>query len=412
VDVLYILVALALVFSAGFFSSAETAVLAANRMRLRHLAATGNRRASRVLSFLDKPDTFLTSILFGNNVSLVVATSLLTVTAERYSGEAAGVLAATVVMTVLLTLFSEIIPKSIVLEDADYFAMSFAPAVNFLDKLFKPVVWAVNVVAGGLLGFVRVRAERLPFASREELRAILTARGPRTRTEVLQRRIIRRIFGFGETTVEHVMVPLADVISFPENATKADVVAALADSGYSKYPVYRDGREDVVGVVVARDLMTSTPDTPIKPYLWRPVYVSPGESVEELLPRLAPRRVDMAVARDEAGAAVGILTQEDIVEEIVGEIEDEYDWGAAGLIRHGDGYTADARVTVNYFNERMTVPLPAGDYVTLGGFLTSRLGRVPSSGDVYEWAPYRFRVLRATPRAARLVGIEVSKPAA
>ncbi|MGD8718795.1 MAG: hemolysin family protein [Candidatus Zixiibacteriota bacterium] len=411
-DVLYILVALALVFSAGFFSSAETAVLAANRMRLRHLAATGDRRAARVLSFLDKPDTFLTSILFGNNVSLVIATSLLTVAAERYSGEAAGVLAATVVMTVLLTLFSEIIPKSIVLEDADYFAMSFAPAVNVLDKIFKPVVWGVNVVAGGLLGFVRVRAERLPFASREELRAILTARGPRTRTEVLQRRIIRRIFGFGETTVEQVMVPLADVISFPETATKADVVAALADSGYSKYPVYRDAPENVVGVVVARDLITSTADTSVKSYLWRPVYVSPDDSVEDLLPRLAPRRIDMAVARDEAGAAVGILTQEDIVEEIVGEIEDEYDWGAAGLIRHGEGYTADARVTINYFNERMPAPLPAGDYITLGGFLTSRLGRVPSSGEEYVWPPYRFRVLRATPRAARLVGIEVDKPAA
>jgi CBS domain containing-hemolysin-like protein len=191
-----------LVFAAGFFSSAETAVIAANRMRLRHLAAAGNRRAAQVLSFLEKPDSFLTSVLFGNNVSLVVATSLLTVVAQRHAGEAAGVAAAAVAMTVLLTLFSEIIPKSLVLEDADYFAMALARITAVLEKAFRPVVWVVNVFAGGLLGFVRVRAERLPFATREELRAILTARVPRTRTEVMQRRMIRRIFNFGETTAE------------------------------------------------------------------------------------------------------------------------------------------------------------------------------------------------------------------
>lgn len=407
--IIYLLLVIALLFAAGFFSSAETAVLAANRMRLRHLAAVGNRRAARVLSFLEKPDTFLTSILFGNNVSLVVATSLLTVLIARYSGEAASVVVTTLVMTVLLTIFSEIIPKSVVLEDADYFAMSFAPVIGFLETLFKPVVWATNVVAGGLLGLVRVRAERLPFATREELRAILTSRQPRTRTEIVQRRMIRRIFGFGETTAKDVMVPLADVVALPETATKKDIVAALGLSGFSSYPVYRVRREDIVGVVVARDFTTSPADAPVKTNLWMPLFVSTGESIETLLPRLAKRRVDMAVVRNESGRAVGIVTEEDIVEEVVGEIEDEYNWGSQGLVRHGDGYAADARLAVNYFNERMPVPLPRGDYITVGGFLASRLGRVPKSGDEYVWPPYRFRVLRATPRAARLISVETLK---
>jgi len=260
--IIYLLLVIALLFAAGFFSSAETAVLAANRMRLRHLAAVGNRRAARVLSFLEKPDAFLTSILFGNNVSLVVATSLLTVLIARYSGEAASVVVTTLAMTALLTIFSEIIPKSVVLEDADYFAMSFAPVVGFLGTVFKPVVWATNVVAGGLLGLVRVRAERLPFATREELRAILTSRQPRTRTEIVQRRMIRRIFGFGETTAKDVMVPLADVIALPETATKKDLVAALGQSGFSSYPVFRGRREDIVSVVVARDFIASPADAP------------------------------------------------------------------------------------------------------------------------------------------------------
>ncbi|HUV86232.1 MAG TPA: hemolysin family protein [bacterium] len=407
-SVVYLILVIVLIFAAGFFSSAETAVLAANRMRLRHLAAVGNRRAARVLSFLERPGSFLTSILFGNNVSLVVATSLLTVLAARYSGEAASVAVATLAMTVLLTVFSEIIPKSVVLEDADYFAMSFAPVVGFLETLFKPVVWAANVVAGGLLGRVRVRAERLPFATREELRAILTSRQPRTRTEVMQRRMIRRIFGFGETTAEDVMVRLADVTALPEDASKKDVVAALGRSGFSSYPVYRGRREEIVGVAVARDFIALPADVPVKANLWMPLFVSARESVETILPRLANRRVDMAVVRNEAGRAVGMLTQEDIVEEVVGEIEDEYNWGSQGLIRHGEGYTADARLAVSYFNKRMPVPLPRGDYITVGGFLASALGRVPKSGDVYDWPPYRFRILRATPRAARLISVELS----
>jgi CBS domain containing-hemolysin-like protein len=340
---------------------------------------------------------------------LVVATSLLTVLIARYSGEAASVVVTTLAMTVLLTIFSEIIPKSVVLEDADYFAMSFAPAVGFLGTVFKPVVWATNVVAGGLLGLVRVRAERLPFATREELRAILTSRQPRTRTEIVQRRMIRRIFGFGETTAKDVMVPLADVVALPETATKKDLVAALGQSGFSSYPVFRGRREDIVSVVVARDFIASPADAPVKANLWMPLFVSTGESIETLLPRLANRRVDMAVVRNESGRAVGIVTEEDIVEEVVGEIEDEYNWGSQGLIRHGDGYAADARLAVSYFNKRMPVPLPRGDYITVGGFLASRLGRVPKSGDEYVWPPYRFRVLRATPRAARLISVETLK---
>ncbi|UCH77782.1 MAG: HlyC/CorC family transporter [Candidatus Coatesbacteria bacterium] len=407
--ILYLVAVLALVAAAGFFSSAETAVLAANRMRLRYLAAHANRPASYVLSFLKNPDRFLTSILFGNNVSLVVATTLLTVVIQRYMGEAAGVVAATIAMTVLLTLFSEIIPKSVVLEDPDFFAMAFARPVRLWATAFAPVAWAARVVAGGLFGLVRVRAERLPFATREELRAILTSRGPRGRAEVVQRRMIRRIFTFGETTAGEVMVPLAEVVAVPETATREDVVAALARSGFSKFPVYRETPEEIVGVVIARDLITAAPRAPVRDYGWAPVYVSAEESVEALLPRLQTRRVDLAVVRDGRGRALGILTQEDIVEEVVGEIEDEYDWGVHGLLAQAGGYTADGRLAINYFNERMPAPLPPGDYVTLGGFLASRLGRVPSSGDVLEWPPYRFRVLRATPRAARLVAVEVRR---
>ncbi len=121
------------------------------------------------------------------------------------------------------------------------------------------------------------------------------------------------------------MVPLTEVVALPDTGTKADVVAALARSGFSKYPIYRRDRENVVGVVIARDFIASPADTPVKAFIWAPLFVSPEESIEALLPRLRARRVDMAVVHDARGRALGILTQEDIVEEVVGEIEDEYD---------------------------------------------------------------------------------------
>jgi putative hemolysin len=398
-----------LVAIAGFFASAETAVLAANRLRLRRRAETGNRGAARVLAFLEKPDRFLATVLLGNNISLVAATSLFTLAAEESLGELGGIAFATVVMTAGLTLFAEVIPKSVTLENADGFAIAYSPALRSMQILFAPVVWLVNLAAGGIPGRVGARAGSLPFVTREELRAILTERRGRGRAEMVQRRMIRRIFLFGETKAGDVMVPLDDVVLLSAGAVKEDVVAALTRTGFSKYAVYEGRRDNVVGVVVARELLTAAPAAPISAYVSKPLFITPGESIEDILPRLSARRVDLAVVRDDEGRALGIVTQEDIVEEVVGEIEDEYNWGVSGFVGHGRGYTADSRLLVRYFNQRMPVSLPAGDYVTLGGFLAARLGRIPVSGDVYEWPPYRFRVLRATPRAARLIAVEITE---
>ena len=404
----YLLVAAALVGVAGFFAAAETAVLAANRMRLRHRAAAGDRHAARVLAVLERPDRFLTVVLLGNNVAVVGATALTTLAVHRYLGEIGTVAVASISVTALVTIFAEIIPKSAALRDPDYFAGVFADAVNALGFLFAPAVWVVNLVAGGLFRLVRVRAERLPFVTREELRAILTERRGKTHAEVLQRRMIRRIFRFGETSVARVMVPLAEVVSLPRAATVADVAAAVGRSGDSKVPVYDGAPANVVGVVLARDALGAPPTSAAASFMRAPLFASPDESVEAVLPILAERTGHIAVVRDAAGAAVGIVTQEDVVEEIVGEIEGEHGWGPHGLVRQADGYAADARLAVAYFNRKFPVPLPSGDYATLGGFLAARLGRVPTSGDELAWGPYRFRVLRATPVAPLLVAVTLA----
>ncbi len=260
-SVFFVLGIFALVATTGFFAAAETSLLAANRLRLRHRAVSGDRRAARALALLERPDAFLTTVLLGNNICAVAAASLTTFWAQRYAGEIGGVVASTVAVTALMVLFAEIIPKSVALGDAEYFALAFAPLVGFWQKIFRPAVWAVNFAGGGVPKWVRARAERLPFVSREELRAILTERRGQSYAEALQRRMIRRIFRFGETTVGEIMVPLADVAAVPKGGRVADVVAAVARTGYSKFPVY-EGRPDNVAGVVAAGLDyggTSTP---------------------------------------------------------------------------------------------------------------------------------------------------------
>ncbi len=180
----------------------------------------------------------------------------------------------------------------------------------------------------------------------------------------------------------------------------------MARTGYSKFPVYEGRPDNVVGVVAAREMLPASPRAPLATYLHAPLFVAAADSLEAVLPTLAGRAVDLAVACGDGGAVVGIVTQEDVVEAVVGEIEDEHGWGSEGLVRYGEGYAADARLALSYFNQHMPVPLPPGNYVTLGGFVTGVLGRVPASGDVIVRPPYRFRVLRADPRTARLIGIE------
>jgi CBS domain containing-hemolysin-like protein len=406
-DLFFALVALILVGGAAFFSAAETSVLAADRLHLRGLAAGGDRRAAQILKFMDRPDHVLTALLFGNNVSLVAATALFTLALEGRGNDAAVVATATGVMTVAVALFADIIPKAVVLNDADAFAVTFAPAVSAAARAFRGPVALTNVVTAGLFRRLRHRAARLPLVTREELRALLTERRAETVADVLERRMIRRIFRFGEATVAHVMVPAARVVTLPITARREDVVAAVGRTGYSAFPIC-DAAGVVQGIVAARDLLVATPGTPLADYIRPALFVGPDESIEDVLPRLAGRPADAALVRDEKGAMLGLVTQEDVVEEIVGEVEDEHSWGEKGLAPLADGYAADGRLAVAYFNRRMPVPLPPGPYVTVGGFLESRLGRVPATGDEYAWPPYRFRVLRATPRSVRLLRVEVT----
>lgn len=402
--------ALILVGIAGYFSAAETAILAANRMKLRHHAENGDREASLVLRLLSKPDRFLTAVLLGNNLALVAATALLTVTAEGYLGELWGAAAATILTTILLMLFSEILPKSVSLSNADYFARAFAPGLAAWEWAMSPAAKLVNFATGGLFRKFRDRAERLPIVTREELGIILTEKRTESPAAVLERRMIRRIFHFGETTVGRIMIPVAQVVALKEHNTRADVLAAVARTGYSKYPIMDAAGVRVVGVLAARDLLTLSGDVPITPFIRPSLVVKATVSIEYLLPQLSEKTGEVAVVTDDDGKMVGFLTREDIVEEIVGAIEDEHSWGARALVPLARGYAADARLAIGYFNRRMAVPLPAGDYETLGGFLEELRGRVPRTGDEIIWAPYRFRILRATPQATRLVRVEIMEP--
>lgn len=393
--------------SAAFFTAAEASMLAANRVRLHMRAVRGEVNAGLTVALLSAPEKLLTTLLLANNASVILATVLATLTAKRLFGELGGVTAASLLMTAVIAVASELIPKAVAVETPERFAVAWAKPCYVLVKIMTPAYWFVNVMSGGFLGIVKERRKGIPFATREELRAILTGVRGRSAAEVFQRRIIKKIFRFGETPVRKVITPVARVVAVSAQGTVADVADAVVRSGFSKFPVYDERTGEYVGVVTARTMLAAAMDTPVNVFLNAPYFIPATESIEDALAALNKLAVDLAFVR-EGDKVIGIVTQEDIVEEIIGEIEDEYGWGFGGFVRRYGGYVADGRLPVAVFNKQMPQPLPSGPYITLSGFLVNAFGRVPNPGEEIVFPPYVFKVLRATGKSVRLLGVRMT----
>ncbi|MCP4229842.1 MAG: HlyC/CorC family transporter [bacterium] len=398
--------------SAAYFAAVETAVLASSRIRIRKAVEKGEKRAEAVLGFLDEPERFLTAILLGNNVSVIAGTTIATALADKYLGPIEAALVSSLGMTILVVMFAEVMPKSVTLHNPEYYSAALSRSINAFIVGITPVAWLFSKFAYFLLKMMGVKSSgRLPFVSREELRRILTESRASTRTVALEKKMITRIFSFGETVVSRVMVPLIEVKSLPKDATASHLVEYVKKYGFSRFPVYEGRVDNVVGIVAAKDFIGQPVDTPIKEYIRRCDFVPETKSIESLLPLLEEDDLKLAVVVDEYGGVVGLVTLEDLIEEIVGEIEDEYDRREEEIIFFGEAVELNSSVSVNSFNEKMPTPIPKGDYETLGGFIIAMMGRIPRRGEEYKLPPYVFIVLEASDRAVNRLRVIVESEA-
>jgi len=390
-----------------FFSAAEMAFIAANRPRLRHLAEQGSATAAAYLEAFRHPERVLSTAMMGVTVAHIVAASAATWSLLPTLGGLAP-LVVTLVLTPVMLVLGEIIPK----------AVARAWATSLILRLYRPLIWTsvvlmpfvafANLVVGLTLRLYGVRqADTRAFVSREELKALLQMEPGEAEVTTQEAELIDNIFDLGDTTVREVMVPLVEVAMLPDSASPQDAIALIQERGFSRLPIYRQRETNIVGIVAAMDLLSRGAEAATLDELKRPPYYVPEtKRIDDLLREMQRSRAHMAVVVDEYGGSTGVVTLEDILEQIVGEIHDEHERAPASAERLPDGsYRVAARTNIDELNEAFDWTLPKQDYETVAGLVLATLGRVPRAGEMFQIPGYTLTVLEADTRRVTAVKI-------
>lgn len=402
----------------GFFSGSEIALVHADKFRLKARAAKGDRRAALALRLFERPEVLLTTTLVGTNIAVVTLTTLGTLLMIQGFGEL-GELYAFLLFTPLLLVLGEIVPKSVYQQKADELAPTVVHALRLFSLLLYPLVWFFSLVARLAARLVRgPRSASSLFITRQQFSTLVDMADRGAEVELFDRKRIERAIRFGDTTVGEAMVPLAEITALNHLRSTHDAVQLVRQSGFNRLPIYQGNIGNVTGVVTLTvwDLMDETVTTKPLGELVRPaLYVSPLQLIHELLPVLREREDQMAIVVDEFGSAIGMITMEDILEEVVGEIEVGYDFDEYHQKRKrhyqriDQGlYVFDSRVPISELNALLGIDLPATEFHTAGGFVEARLRHIPGVGESVLQSGWRFTVTEANERAVLKLRIERS----
>ncbi len=381
----------------GLFSGGEIALIASDIHFIRQKSAAGSKSAQRTLRLLENPEWFLATCLTGTDMCIIISTALATALCISSFGPARGEVIAVLIMVPLLLLFGEIIPKSIYQQIPERTALKISRLVWFFSWVLYPIVYVISRISkGAVFLFMGVRGGKpYPYITKDGLKYLLADRGSRGDVKTTEQEMIRRVMDFSKATAGQVMVPLSNVVALEAKTPLLEAARIIDEKGFSRIPVYRDQIINMIGIVSAFDILKSLPEDAggvVEKYLRHTVfYVPESKEADELLFEMQKKGEYMAVIVDEYGGAVGVLTIEDILEEIVGEIEDEYDKGEKDYRVLGPGrYLIQARTRIEHIREFLPVDIPQGDYETLAGFLLHRMGRIPRRGETLQLGSVTF----------------------
>lgn len=376
-----------LILCAAFFNLAEGALLSVNRMVLRRLRDDGDRRARIAHRLLEDPGQLLTTLLAGNTIANVGASVLATSVALSLLGRRGGEWVAFLGTILLLLIVAEIAPKTLAVRHADRVALWVAGPVSAVARVLTPLIRLLSVLATALIRpFGATVTARAPLVTEEQLRFLVQVGEEEGVIEEAEREMIHSIFEFGDTLVREVMRPRIDIIAIPADAPINEALGLIMEHGHSRLPVYEGSVDHIVGVVYIKDLLPAIRqgrlDQPVRDVMRPPFFVPETKKVNDLFKELQRRKVSMAIVLDEYGGTAGLVTMEDLLEEIVGEIQDEYDLEEKP-IQLIDDRTAvvNARTPIHEVNEALDLQLPAEDVDTIAGLVYTLFGRVPAQGE-------------------------------
>ncbi|MFN2589832.1 MAG: hemolysin family protein [Actinomycetota bacterium] len=405
------LIAVLIVISA-LFAAAETIITRINRVRAYRLQEEGRRGAASLVKLAEDPPPYLNVVLLLMLLVHLAATTIAAIVAIRAIGDL-GEWVATVAMTILLFVFAEVVPKTYAVLHTDRVGLWLAPLSVWLTRVFGPLAILLVKVANVIMPGKGL--PKGPFVTEEEIKALADVASEEAEIEEEEKELIHSIFEFGDTLVREVMVPRPDMAVAPVNSSLQNVLDLILRRGYSRIPVYRGELDEIVGVVYAKDalrhLHAGKGNVAIEKIMRQTFFVPETKKVSELLREMQLRRVHIAIVLDEYGSVAGLVTIEDLLEEIVGEIADEYDREEQQLEKLDDNtYRVSGRLPIDEVNEALDVDLPQEQWDTVAGLMYGLLGSVPTQGETTTYDNLTFTAERVQGRRIQKILINRRAP--
>lgn len=397
-DLVELCMLIALLVLSALFSSSETALTTVNRIRIRTLAGQGDKRAMTLLAVLQNPEKMLSVILIGNNVVNLYASSLATtVTLSLFGSKMVGV--ATGILTLAVLVFGEVAPKTMASRNAEQIALRAAGPVKVLMWLFTPLVFVVNNLARLVMKlFGADRPGKRELMTAEELRTIVQVGHEDGVIENSERKMIDNVFDFGDRSARDIMIPRIDMTCIDVEAGYDELMEVVREEKYTRIPVYKESADTIVGILNIKDLLFRAQDKPfrIAELMRKPLFTYEQKKTSELMVEMRKNYTNLAIVLDEYGVTAGMVTMEDILEEIVGEIRDEYDRDEEKSIRRiaPNTYLIEGNVKIDDVNEVLQLHLASEDYESIGGYVLEQLEHFPKEGECVTKGGISFTVTR------------------
>ena len=396
-DLWQLLLLIMLLMMSAFFSSSETALMSLSKIRLRHMVEENVKGAQRVSNLLKTPSHMLGAILVGNNIVNIASSALATSIAIEVFGPVRGIGISTGVMTLLVLIFGEITPKSIASERSEQIALKVAGPVAFLVVILTPILSVIMFITSFLIRLMGGHPEKdQPFITEEELKTMVTVSHEEGVLEGDEKKMIYNVFEFGDSQAGDVMTPRTDMVMIEKSTEFPEIVEIFKNERFSRIPVYDETPDNIIGLLNVKDLIfyeLSQTQFRIEDFIREPYFTYEFKMTSELFAEMRAKHIAIAIVLDEYGGTAGMVTMEDLVEEIVGDIQDEYDEHEVSIqVIREDEYVVDGSTKIDVVNEMIGLRIETEDFDSIGGFIIGEFGRLPEVGDRIEHDSAEFVV--------------------
>ena len=392
-----IVILLVLLIGSGFFSASETSLMSLSKIRIRHMKEEGVKGAKLVSELIEDPNKLLSSILVGNNVVNIAATSISTSLFMGILGDKPGAVPlATAVMTVLVLIFGEITPKTIAANNSEKVAVFVSKPIKLVIFIVRPIVWIFNIITNVTFKLLGVKDKgSQPYITEEELKTMVNVGHEEGVLEIEEREIINNVFQFGDMQAKEAMVQRLDMIAINSEDKYEEIIEMFKNEKFSRMPVYNESIDDIIGILNIKDIIFLSDEEiqqfNIKDYIREPFFTYEFKKITQLLEEMKIEKSQMAIVVDEYGGTAGLITIEDLVEVIVGDIEDEYDEEEEEIqVIKEDEYIVDGSIKITDVNELIGVRFESEEFDSIGGYIIGHLRRLPEENEVIEVDNIKF----------------------